>query len=829
MYKIQSSRWMRKFKDKCAYKHTGKLADETKHSATIAIHIPSNDERQVQILKIQSEDKTQYRVRLHHVANKYVLEGEIGTYTWSHPDWISKSTKPKRSDIREKIYRMDFEHGRKARKAAYILHKNVYTVPVSYSENRNRFFTPSPADSFFFTLSNFIERERIQWTRELPSFHMMSYSDSTPKEQETIQNSKDPSVIVTANGTIHTTEEATVYVCDLDMLVQVFFFWKNHLRYSRWVTCAKITDIRRNGIQVSHQISSKIEHIECNTDNLVVPRVQATEHQTEALDDRKQTRPWATTSDVWKQNYQNGVNHSWKIDERIFKFDRRLPPADVRPFPINTSFRASSSKTLFETRIAKNADARKLRECHAEEILTIGRTELRSPSNWEIRSRQTKVLNEDQESRLHRIIQWLCKIWRRNGFPFNHAKPNQLKRRREVSDNSGVQKKTQDPCIRTILWDLLTLVKSWIGIMRDLRHADPTQILQIELYDDWQKALSSVLVQSALQENWWAEAMENHCFLRNVQDLVPDGKTPHERRFNSPFKWPNIPFGAEVNIFQISSQDQGRVHLFGTKVLSWNIHWIRLECGREELDKWSEELHPIPPSEMRVKRFKPKEVKTISTETMKVYSRAGLAKSCKRNNRYLPLCAKLEAPSCENLSKILQKKKKKPEMQIQISKLNKISETLWEITCIGIMLLRERNCMFRRTIFRYLWSKFVSKETNENWHCRSSWGYYQWLLECWWRQVTVWTLDRCDKIRIVNTKPPGGHMWVRGRLTKKQVTARPGNIWREERSSMPKGSERKALNKWADWTLRENNRYLLHSGRWPWFWGNHEVFGRDGI
>ena len=93
------------------------------------------------------------------------------------------------------------------------------------------------------------------------------------------------------------------------------------------------------------------------------------------------------------------------------------------------------------------------------------------------------------------------------------------------------------------------------------------------------KALSSVLVQSALQENWWAEAMECHCFLRNVQDLVADGKTPHERRSNSPVEEPNIPFGAEVNIFQMSSKDQGRVHQFGTKVLSWNTHWKRLERG----------------------------------------------------------------------------------------------------------------------------------------------------------------------------------------------------------------------------------------------------------
>ena len=29
---------------------------------------------------------------------------------------------------------------------------------------------------------------------------------------------------------------------------------------------------------------------------------------------------------------------------------------------------------------------------------------------------------------------------------------------------------------------------------------------------------SSVLVQSGLQENWWAETMECHCYLRNVQD-----------------------------------------------------------------------------------------------------------------------------------------------------------------------------------------------------------------------------------------------------------------------------------------------------------------------
>ena len=40
--------------------------------------------------------------------------------------------------------------------------------------------------------------------------------------------------------------------------------------------------------------------------------------------------------------------------------------------------------------------------------------------------------------------------------------------------------------------------------------------------------------------------MECYCDLRNKQDLRTDGQTPYERRNNSPFDGPTIPFGAEV-------------------------------------------------------------------------------------------------------------------------------------------------------------------------------------------------------------------------------------------------------------------------------------------
>ena len=52
---------------------------------------------------------------------------------------------------------------------------------------------------------------------------------------------------------------------------------------------------------------------------------------------------------------------------------------------------------------------------------------------------------------------------------------------------------------------------------------------------------SAVLLQSGLNESWWADSMECYTYLRNVTDLLSDGKTPYERRFGQPFKGPIMP------------------------------------------------------------------------------------------------------------------------------------------------------------------------------------------------------------------------------------------------------------------------------------------------
>ena len=79
---------------------------------------------------------------------------------------------------------------------------------------------------------------------------------------------------------------------------------------------------------------------------------------------------------------------------------------------------------------------------------------------------------------------------------------------------------------------------------------------------------SAVLLQSGLNESWWADSMECYTYLRNVTDFLSDGKTPYERRFGKPFEGPIIPFGSLVEYHPITAKDQSRIHQFGKKSLT---------------------------------------------------------------------------------------------------------------------------------------------------------------------------------------------------------------------------------------------------------------------
>ena len=91
---------------------------------------------------------------------------------------------------------------------------------------------------------------------------------------------------------------------------------------------------------------------------------------------------------------------------------------------------------------------------------------------------------------------------------------------------------------------------------------------------------AAALSQSGSDEKWWSDSMECCCYLRNIQDLMADGKTPYERRFGESFKGPIIPFGAMVEYLPNSERDKARIHQFGKKVLPGIFIGYALTAGK---------------------------------------------------------------------------------------------------------------------------------------------------------------------------------------------------------------------------------------------------------
>ena len=106
--------------------------------------------------------------------------------------------------------------------------------------------------------------------------------------------------------------------------------------------------------------------------------------------------------------------------------------------------------------------------------------------------------------------------------------------------------------------------------------------------------------------------MECYTYLRNVTDLLSDGKTPYERRFGQPLKGTIIPFVSLVEYHPITAKDQSRIHQFGKKVLPGLFLGYALYAGGiwkgDVLIADLEELETMDASEIYSKRLNAKEV-----------------------------------------------------------------------------------------------------------------------------------------------------------------------------------------------------------------------------
>ena len=163
---------------------------------------------------------------------------------------------------------------------------------------------------------------------------------------------------------------------------------------------------------------------------------------------------------------------------------------------------------------------------------------------------------------------------------------------------------------KVIAWNLASLVKNYPGIIVRQHHTDQkTNGVAERAVRGVREGTSAVLLQSGLDEKWWADSMECCFYLRNIQDFVPDGKTPYERRFGVPFNGPVIPI---VTMVRMSPYQE--LHQFGPKVLPGTFVGYVLYAGGiwkgDIMVVDSEELEKMDASELHARRPNAKEVST---------------------------------------------------------------------------------------------------------------------------------------------------------------------------------------------------------------------------
>ena len=163
-------------------------------------------------------------------------------------------------------------------------------------------------------------------------------------------------------------------------------------------------------------------------------------------------------------------------------------------------------------------------------------------------------------------MQTWCRTWPPNGSKRIRAKPKLHKKPREACKSSWNPRGILKSFTLTIPWNLAKPVKIW-NHCTSTPHRSETNGIAEGAVRRVKEGTCAVLLQSGLNESWWADSMECYTYLRNVTDLLSDGKTPYERRFGQPFNGPMIPFGSLVEYHPITAKDQSRIHQFGKKVL----------------------------------------------------------------------------------------------------------------------------------------------------------------------------------------------------------------------------------------------------------------------
>ena len=331
---------------------------------------------------------------------------------------------------------------------------------------------------------------------------------------------------------------------------------------------------------------------------------------------------------------------------------------------------------------------------------------------------------------------------------------------------------------------------------------------------------SAVLLQSGLNESWWADSMECYTYLRNVTDLLSDGKTPYERRFGQPFKGPIIPFGSLVEYHPITAKDQSRIHQFGKKVLPGLFLGYALYAGGiwkgDVLVADLEELETMDASEIYSKRLNAKEVIFPKEKGEFIFPIAdGRIKTLggDQDLRTSTLVRHRPIQGESNIDFLGESEGSLPQPQDSFPDAGEAINDFWSMS--GNFIYRH-HVEPRVKLYSPREESFpiplkyidVSRTTHTNLDVKQ-----EKRIDDYWnidgsRDLSdPWT--GFTQFTLLEEKPPDGYMWSGGRLTRKQLTSRPDHLWPELWKSMGKHAKLKEKQKWSNEKLHlENARKL---------------------
>ena len=457
-------------------------------------------------------------------------------------------------------------------------------------QERATFFSPS--EKRCLPASNLKPEEREFVVDSGASMHMISKKDLSNAEMDTLTKSCRPAIVITANGEVQTHEEATVYVKELGIFLTMKVLENTPAVLSLGMLCDENGYSYEwiNG-QKPHLIKNGIR-IMCNTENfvpIVVPGLLSSssgssstsktplkqESHSSSSSSSSSSSPTASeiqireredgnSSDISPVQVSNSVDdRSGQPDETTIDRGNSLNseiPEWLQEFreilvddeiPSQGGSHASSSheasvEPIFKRRedLGKHSvythfpKDRNCEICKRTQITRApcrrgnGEAVPRAENFGDLITADHKVLSDNCESRNnHRcavVVQDLATQW-------IQAYPCKTKTSQETQ--RSLQKFLEPERNPKVIYtdNSLEFGKacedlSW-NHCTSTPHRSETNGIAERAVRRVKEGTSAVLLQSGLNESWWADSMECYIYLRNVTDSLSDGKTPCERRF----------------------------------------------------------------------------------------------------------------------------------------------------------------------------------------------------------------------------------------------------------------------------------------------------------